>query len=197
MSKNSQYEISTIFKQLDDTPKGLPKFVQLKNTAVKVGAHNQTTLHRLYIMSKTQELKCSCCGIVPKYIVYKNQALQIIVENNNFLTLDHIIPKSEGGSDCVENMQIMCRFCNGRKGSKIEEDVKFGYHLENIFHALICKNLKKVDIVEALENLKVRVIERIGKTIVEKEIFIKKVWVHVQALLGKYAKLEKIKMVPV
>ena len=32
------------------------------------------------------------------------------------LTLDHIIPKSAGGSDIEENLQIMCRWCNNRKG---------------------------------------------------------------------------------
>ena len=35
------------------------------------------------------------------------------------LTIDHLVPRSKGGSDEVENLQILCRHCNGEKGVKI------------------------------------------------------------------------------
>lgn len=35
------------------------------------------------------------------------------------LTKDHIIPKSLGGTDCMENYQTMCDRCNARKGNKV------------------------------------------------------------------------------
>lgn len=31
------------------------------------------------------------------------------------LTVDHIIPKAVGGTDDDENLQVLCRGCNGRK----------------------------------------------------------------------------------
>ncbi|WP_184945352.1 HNH endonuclease [Kitasatospora kifunensis] len=31
------------------------------------------------------------------------------------LTVDHIIPKANGGLDDRENLQVLCRSCNGRK----------------------------------------------------------------------------------
>ncbi len=34
------------------------------------------------------------------------------------LTVDHIVPKSLGGSDKIENLQFAHRDCNGRKGNK-------------------------------------------------------------------------------
>lgn len=34
-------------------------------------------------------------------------------------TKDHILPKSEGGQDIIENMQTMCSECNCEKGNKI------------------------------------------------------------------------------
>ena len=35
------------------------------------------------------------------------------------LTLDHIVPGSLGGTDCVNNLQTLCRPCNGAKGTAI------------------------------------------------------------------------------
>lgn len=33
------------------------------------------------------------------------------------LTLDHIVPWSRGGSDAIDNLQVMCRPCNSAKGA--------------------------------------------------------------------------------
>lgn len=41
-----------------------------------------------------------------------------ICEIDQNLQLDHIIPKSKGGEDTVENTRILCRKCNGKKQDK-------------------------------------------------------------------------------
>ncbi len=41
-----------------------------------------------------------------------------ICETSNDLAVDHIKPLSKGGGDDLENLQILCRHCNSRKGAK-------------------------------------------------------------------------------
>lgn len=79
----------------------------------------------------TKGIKCVCCGIEGKYFAKekcKNDCsyhleLYAVDENGKevLMTKDHIIPKSKGGKDVIENYQPMCVKCNVAKGNKIEE----------------------------------------------------------------------------
>lgn len=41
------------------------------------------------------------------------------------LTVDHIIPKTRGGSEAEENLVLACYWCNMSKGAKLIEEWRF------------------------------------------------------------------------
>lgn len=79
----------------------------------------------------TKGTKCVCCGIEGKYFAKEKVScdksyhlnLYAIDENGKevLMTKDHILPKSKGGQDHVDNYQPMCVRCNKAKGNNIEE----------------------------------------------------------------------------
>lgn len=47
-------------------------------------------------------------------------AVQNVVKNHSkvYFQVDHIIPMNAGGKSVAENLQILCRQCNGVKGDR-------------------------------------------------------------------------------
>lgn len=38
--------------------------------------------------------------------------------DSNDMTIDHVVPRCQGGSDSADNLVVACRRCNGRKGGR-------------------------------------------------------------------------------
>lgn len=77
--------------------------------------------HRRFRVYYHKGIKCVSCGIEATHIevgVASNMGLHTdLMAGNKGMTIDHIIPKSKGGSSDLENLQPMCRECNKKKGS--------------------------------------------------------------------------------
>jgi 5-methylcytosine-specific restriction endonuclease McrA len=91
---------------------------------------------REYLLDKWRR-KCTYCG-----------------ETEVPLEVEHIVPKSRGGTDRVSNLTISCRTCNLKKGNKTAEE--FGYpHIQQQakqpLKAPACLNNIRWKIVEQLE----------------------------------------------
>lgn len=70
--------------------------------ASKMGSEGSFTAEEWQALCEKYGNKCLCCGAT-----------------DNSLTMDHIIPVSEGGSSNIENIQPLCQSCNSRKGIQI------------------------------------------------------------------------------
>ncbi len=73
----------------------IPRRTDVK-TVTKYGTHK----HELY---GQQEGYCNGCKV---HFPFKN------------LTVDHNVPQSKGGTDHVENLQLLCGSCNSVKGDR-------------------------------------------------------------------------------
>lgn len=71
------------------------------------------------------EKGCTCvnCGLTATKIIKGfgrgQEHWDLYNDNLEPLTVDHIYPKSRGGSDDLDNLQPMCYACNHRKGNKL------------------------------------------------------------------------------
>lgn len=68
-------------------------------------------------------------------------------QNDSLINIDHIIPKSYGGTNINENLQIVCQRCNQKKSMALYNDpikVYFTNHIKNaIFKNKIDENTRK------------------------------------------------------
>ena len=85
-----------------------------------------------YHVFKEKGIVCVNCGLHATYFALERSVSQdtkfyhfnlygITVDEEEVLfTKDHIIPKSLGGKDHLDNLQTMCSTCNWLKGNTVE-----------------------------------------------------------------------------
>jgi len=80
------------------------------------------------VLFKTKGTVCVRCGIKGTQFILETHDLTVTPHLNLYgmnvkgelvlMTKDHIVPKSKGGLNALENYDPMCSPCNAKKGSK-------------------------------------------------------------------------------
>lgn len=92
---------------------------------IQVEGHDVYTTSLRYKTFIEKGYRCVCCGRVGAYYALekaiggnqKRAHFNLYSSDDVLMTKDHILPRSKGGKDCIENMQTMCTICNSEKGS--------------------------------------------------------------------------------
>lgn len=143
--KNKTYSIEEVYEAIKDemfaTAMKTKKSKKGKGTYLVKNPHRvlldgdmvKANSQRLQLFY-TKGFKCVVCGTEGKFFikvkgvnekVYHLELVGITPEGKYVLmTKDHIVPKSRGGKDELENYQTMCCICNGAKGNDPDEYIK-------------------------------------------------------------------------
>lgn len=79
--------------------------------------------HR-YHCFKERGTTCIACGIEGTHFRLeragnaKRYHFNLYTDSGRMMTKDHIVPKSKGGANHIDNYQTMCYKCNNRKGTQ-------------------------------------------------------------------------------
>lgn len=116
----------------DDTTLKVPSRIGHNYTPIKAFSIekelNNLKNHRRFRVFYHKGLKCVSCPNIGKYIIrakdkYDTIHVDLYTKDFKLMTIDHIKPKSKGGSDKLNNLNPMCVKCNLKKSDIYEEEL--------------------------------------------------------------------------
>lgn len=97
-----------LFKEKDNVVYGKRSYEDMSLAEIRRVNPNLEKEIRDSVFEKSRnsegEYECACCKMTSR--------------NRIPFQVDHIVPLNKGGKTVVENLQILCRVCNGTKGDK-------------------------------------------------------------------------------
>ena len=87
--------------------------------------------HHSYVTARTDIPRRTDQGKLPHYKTHKQtlfgrQEGHCAGCRHDFLfrnfTIDHVVPQSKGGTDHIDNLQLLCSACNSEKGTRTQEE---------------------------------------------------------------------------
>ena len=114
----AEYSLTEVFALMEA---GLNRAVLPDGNSVKLSSPRLKMFYE-------KGVECVTCGLQGTVFRLESSAqetphlnLYAVAEGKWVLmTKDHIHPKSKGGAEHMDNFQVMCQPCNGKKGCKVE-----------------------------------------------------------------------------
>ena len=126
---NKRYGIEEVFELLgNDIKNNLPVINRERKTIIVDGYKVYSNSWR-YKTFYHKGCNCVRCGRKGSYFKLDAENPKVESDRRHFnlysedgvlMTKDHILPKSKGGKNILENFQTMCFECNCKKGNKYE-----------------------------------------------------------------------------
>ena len=64
--------------------------------------------------------QCRRCGLLGWRVRHRSGGYGHHTQKDSvYLSIDHVVPRSRGGSNEMSNLQVLCTMCNVRKGTRI------------------------------------------------------------------------------
>jgi len=93
--------------------------------------HKVKMYSQRYTVFKKKGVVCKKCGLVGEYFALEAHNCKNMLKHGFYhfnlygtkngkevlFTKDHVFPKSEGGTNNLKNLQVLCQPCNSKKGS--------------------------------------------------------------------------------
>jgi hypothetical protein len=70
-------------------------------------------------------------------------------KRESWLSIDHVIPISKGGCNCLDNLKLCCRSCNSRKGERTLEKFRLDHFLSKSPYAKIITSRQAEELIRA------------------------------------------------
>jgi 5-methylcytosine-specific restriction endonuclease McrA len=101
------------------SPWPVPSIMRL-TYAISIRKRKAQSLSKRSRILLRDRFKCAYCGIKPG----KVHPVTKVRVTQEYLTLDHIHPKSKGGTTSPDNLVTACKPCNSRKDNRTPEEAK-------------------------------------------------------------------------
>lgn len=130
-----RYEIQEVFNMLGEENLKVQRVKHGTRASIEVDGYLVKQQSLRYATFYQKGTTCVCCGKQGTHFKLdvergvdpestNRRHFNLYAEDGTLMTKDHILPKSLGGEDCVDNLQTMCKDCNELKRSTPQEDLE-------------------------------------------------------------------------